>query len=149
MNSASSAARFRLPVQPPVRQLLIASMSASVGSIEVIVWAMFRLPGFVLAAGVALIAVGVGFAVAALVRYRSLRWVVYLGPAGLTVVYRIRRREVAWTDIASVQLVSGRLLVLARDGSRPLVRPVDRTRSAQQAAAEVVREIDVRLSTCG
>jgi hypothetical protein len=123
-------------------------MSASVGSIEVIVWAMFRLPGFVLAAGVALIAVGVGFAVAALVRYRSLRWVVYLGPAGISVVYRTRRREVAWSDVASVQMVSGRLLVLARDGSRPLVLPIDRTRSAQNAAAEVVREIGVRLSTC-
>ena len=148
MESAFSAARFRLPVQPPVRHLLIASMSASVGSVEVIVWAMFRLPGFVLAAGVALIAVGVGFAVAALVRYRSLRWVVYLGPAGISVVYSTRRREVAWSDVASVQLVSGRLLVLARDGSRPLVLPVDRTRSAQEAAAGVVREIDARLSTC-
>ena len=51
MNSASSAARFRLPVQPPLRQLLIASMSATVGSIEVIVWATFRLHGFVLFAG--------------------------------------------------------------------------------------------------
>ena len=121
-------------------------MSATVGSIEVIVWAAFRLHGFVLFAGVALIAVGVGYAVAALVRYRSLRWVVYLGSAGLTVAYRTRRREVAWSDIASVQLVGGRLLVLARDGSRLLVLPVDRTRSAQQAAAEVVREIDVRLS---
>ena len=122
-------------------------MSALAGSIEVIVWAMFRLPGYLLAAGVALIAVGVGFAVAALIRYRSLRWVVYLGPAGLAVVYRTRRREVAWSDIASVQLVSGRLLVLARDGSRLLVLAVDRTRSAHHAAAEVVREIDLRLST--
>ena len=121
-------------------------MSATVGSIEVIVWATFRLHGFVLFAGVALIAVGVGYAVAALIRYRSLRWVVYLGPAGLTVADRTRRREVAWSDIASVQLVSGRLLVLARDGSRLLALPIDRTRSAQQAAAEVVREIDVRLS---
>ncbi len=147
MNSASSAARFRLPVQPPVRQLLIASMSATVGSIEVLVWALFRLPAYVLAAGVVLIAVGVGFAVAALIRYRSLRWVVYLDSDGLTVVYRTRRREVAWTDTASVELVSGRLLILPRDGSRPLALPVDRTRSAQRAASEVVREIDVRLST--
>ena len=147
MNSASSAARFRLPVQPPVRHLLIASMSALVGSIEVIVWAMFRLPEFVLVAGLALIAVGVGFAVAALVGYRSLKWVVYLGTGGLTVAYRTRRREVAWSDIASVRLVSGRLLVVAPDGSCLLVLPVDRTSSAQKAAAEVVREIDVRLST--
>lgn len=122
-------------------------MSASVGSIEVLVWALFRLPGFVLAAGVALIAVGVGFAVAALVRYRSLRWVVYLDQDGLSAVHRTRRRELAWSDIASVQLDSGRLLVLARDGGRPLVLPIDRTRSAQMAAAEVVREIDARLST--
>ena len=43
--------------------------------------------------------------------------------------------------------MSGRLLVLARDGSSP-VWPflIDRTRSAQQAAAGLVREIDVRLS---
>ncbi len=147
VETAASAARFRLPVQPPFRQLLIASLSALVGSIEVIAWATFRLPGFVLAAGVALIAVGAGFAVAALVRYRALRWVVYLSSAGLTVVRRTRRREMAWSDIEAVQLGIGQLMVLARDGSRPLVLPVDRTRTAHKAAEEVVREIDIRLST--
>ena len=145
MNSASSAARFRLPVQPPVRHLLIASMSALVGSIEVIAWAMFRLPEFVLAAGLAHRG------------WRRLRGcrpgqvpVTEMGGISvrrITVAYRTRRREVAWSDIASVRLVSGRLLVLAPDGSGLLVLPIDRTSSAQKAAAEVVREIDVRLST--
>jgi hypothetical protein len=80
-----SANRFRLPVQPPLRHLLIASLSATVGSIEILLWALFRLPGFVLAAGIVLIAVGVGFALASLIRYRRLRWVAYVGSAGLTV----------------------------------------------------------------
>ena len=35
--------RFRLPVRQPLRELLIASLCATIGSLEIIVWATFRL----------------------------------------------------------------------------------------------------------
>ena len=141
-----SADRFRLPVQPPLRHLLIASLSATVGSIEVLLWALFRLPWFVLAAGIVLIAVGVGFALASLIRYRRLRWVAYVGSAGLTVVNGSRRRVVPWAEIGAVRLVDSRLEIRSPDGRRRVTLAVDRTRSAHIAAAEIVRAIDAQLS---
>jgi Bacterial PH domain len=141
-----SADRFRLPVQPPLRHLVIAALSATVGSIEVVLWATFRLPGFVLAAGIILITVGVGFALAALIQYRRLRWVAYLGSAGLTVVNGSRRRVVPWAEIGAVRFVDSRLEIRSPDGRRRVTLAVDRTRPAQVAAAEIVRAIDARLS---
>jgi hypothetical protein len=141
-----SADRFRLPVQPPLRHLLIASLSATVGSIEVILWAAFRLPGFVFAAGMVLIAVGVGFALASLIRYRRLKWVTYVGSGGLTVVSGSRHRVMPWAEIGAVRLENSRLEIRSPDGRRRVTLAVDRTRSAHLAAAEIVRAIDAQLS---
>jgi Bacterial PH domain len=141
-----SADRFRLPVQPPLRHLVIAALSATVGSIEILLWALFRLPGFVLAAGIVLIAVGVGFALASLIRYRRLRWVAYLGSAGLTVVNGSRRRVVPWAEIGAARFVDSRLEIRSPDGRRRATLAVDQTRPAQVAAAEIVRAINARLS---
>ena len=141
-----SADRFRLPVQPPLRHLLIASLSATVGSIEVILWATFRLPGFVLAAGIVLIAVGVGFALASLIRYRRLRWVAWVGSAGLRVVNGARHQVVPLAEIGAARLVDSRLEIRSPDGRRRVILPVDRTRPALVAAAEIVQAIDAQLS---
>ena len=141
-----SADRFRLPVQPPLRHLLIASLSATVGSIEVILWATFRLPRFVLAAGIVLIAVGVGFALASLIRYRRLRWVAWVGSAGLRVVNGARHQVVPLTQIGAARLVDSRLEIRSPDGRRRVTLPVDRTRPAHVAAAEIVQAIDAQLS---
>jgi hypothetical protein len=146
MPADSSADRFRLPVQPPLRNLIIASLSATVGSIEILLWALFRLPEFVLAAGIVLIAVGVGFALASLIRYRRLRWVAYVGSAGLTVVHGSRRRAVPSAEIGAVRFVDSRLEIRSLDGRRRLTLAVDRTRAAHTAAAEIVRAIDAQLS---
>jgi Bacterial PH domain len=146
MPADPSADRFRLPVQPPIRHMAIASLSATFGSIEVILWAAFRLPWFVLAAGIILIAVGVGFAVASLIRYRQLKWVVYVGSAGLTVVNGSRHREVPSAEIGTVRLVDSRLDIRSPDGRRRVSLAVDRTRPAHTAAAELVRTIDAKLS---
>jgi Bacterial PH domain len=141
-----SADRFRLPVQPPIRHLVIASLCATVGSLEVILWAAFRLPGFVLAAGIVLIAVGLGYALTSLIRYRRLRWVAYVGSGGLTVVSRSRRRVVPWAEIDTVRLVNSRLEIRSPDGRRSINLAVDRTRPAHVAAAEIVRAINAGLS---
>jgi hypothetical protein len=126
--------------------LVIAALSATVGSIEILLWALFRLPGFVLAGGILLIAVGVGFALASLIRYRRLRWVAYVGSAGLTVVNGSRRRVVPVAEIGAVRFVDSRLEIRSPDGRRRATLAVDRTRPAHIAAAEIVRAIDAQLS---
>jgi hypothetical protein len=141
-----SAARFRLPVRPPIRNLLIASASVVVGWVGVVAWAILRLPAFVLAVGTCLTVLGLGVALATLVTYRSLRWVLYVGSDGLTVLGGARRRVLSWAEISAVRLVENRLVIIHSDGRRPDTLPIDGTRSAQAAANDVLRAIDERLA---
>ncbi len=141
-----SADRFRLPVLPPIRNLLIASGSVVVGWVAVVAWAILHLPAFVLAAGIVLTAVGLGVALAALVTYRSLRWVLYVGSDGLTILDGARRGVLSWAEISAVQLVENRLVIIHSDGRRPITLRIDGTRSAQAAANDVLRAIDARLA---
>jgi Bacterial PH domain len=141
-----SADRFRLPVQPPIRNLLIASASVVAGWVGVVAWAILRLPAFVLASGTVLTVLGLGLALAALVTYRSQRWVLYVGSDGLTVLRGARRRVLSWDDIGDVRLVENRLVIIHPDGRRPDTLPIDRSRSAQAAANDILRAIDARLA---
>src|SRR5215203_1962539 len=88
-----AASRFRLPIEPPTRQLLIASLAAIAGACQLFAWALARLPWFFLVLGVILIGFAVGVALAALLRHYRLRWVAHVDPAALTVA-RGNRREV-------------------------------------------------------
>jgi hypothetical protein len=141
-----SADRFRLPARPPIRNLRIASVSAVVGWIGVAAWAILGMPPFVLAAGAGLVVLGLGLALAALVTYRSLRWVVYVGSDGLTVLHGGGRRVLSWAEISAVRLVENRLVIIHPDGRRPDTLPIDDTRSAQAAANDMLRAIDARLA---
>ena len=141
-----SADRFRLPVLPPIRNLLIASGLVVVGWVGVVAWALLRLPAFVLASGIVLTVLGLGVALAALVMYRSRRWILYVGSDGLTVLNGARRRVLSWADISAVRLVENRLVVIHPDGRRPDTLPIDGTRSAQAAANDMLRAIDARLA---
>jgi len=143
-----SADRFRLPVLPPIRNLLIASASVVVGWVGVVAWAILRLPAFVLAVGTVLTVLGLGVALAALVTYRSRRWVLYSGSDGLTVLGGAgrRRRVLSWAEISAVRLVENRLVILHPDGRRPDTLPIDDTQSAQAAANDMLQAIDARLA---
>jgi hypothetical protein len=141
-----SADRFRLPVQPPIRNLLIASAFVVVGWVGIVAWAILRLPSFVLAAATVLTVLGLGVALAALVMYRSLRWVLYVGSDGLTVLGGARRRVLPWAEISAVRLVENRLVIIHPDGRRPDTLPIDGTRSAQAGANDMLRAIDARLA---
>jgi Bacterial PH domain len=141
-----AASRFRLPIEPPTRQLLIASLSSIAGACQLFAWALARLPWFFLGLGVILIGIAVGVALAALVRHYRLRWVAYVGPDSLTVVNGSRRRVLPWDGIGSVQLIGGSIEVLGPDGGRRIALPVDRTRPAHEAAAGVLRAIDAQLA---
>jgi hypothetical protein len=100
----------------------------------------------VLAAGIVLIAVGVGFALASLIRYRRLRWVAWVGSSGLRVVNGARHQVVPLAEIGAARLVDSRLEIWSPDGRRRATLPVDRTRPAHVAAAGIVQAIDAQLS---
>jgi hypothetical protein len=134
-----------LPIEPPTRQLLIASLAAIAGACQLFAWALARLPWFFLVLGLFLIGIAVGVALAALVRHYRLRWVVYVAPAALTVLRGNRREVFSWTEVAAVRYVDFRLRVLGSDGRPLCTLPVDRTRAAHAAAGQLRQAIQARL----
>ena len=141
-----AASRFRMPIEPPTRQLLIASLAAIAGACQLFAWALARLPWFFLVLGLFLISIAVGVALAALVRHYRLRWVAYVAPAALTVLRGNRREVFSWTEVAAVRYVDFRLRVLGSDGRPLCTLPVDRTRAAHAAAGQLRQAIQARLS---
>ena len=140
-----AASRFRLPIEPPTRQLLIASLAAIAGACQLFAWALARLPRFFLAFGLLLVGIAVGVAVAALVRHYRLRWVAYVDPAALTVARGNRREVFTWTEVAAVRYVDFRLQILGSDGRPLCTLLVDRTRAAHAAAGQLRQAIQARL----
>ena len=140
-----AASRFRLPIEPPTRQLLIASLAAIAGACQLFAWALARLPWFFLVLGLILTGIALGVALAALVRHRRLRWVAHVGPAALTVARGNRREVFSWGEVAAVQYVDFRLRVLRSDGRPLCTLPVDRTRAAHTAAGQLRQAIQARL----
>ena len=140
-----AASRHRLPVDPPTRELLIASLASIAGGVQLFAWALARLPTFFVVFGLLLVGVGLGFGLAAVVRQRRLRWIAYVGPSTLTVVNGQRRTVLPWTDVRAVRYADFRLEVTGEDGSRLCSLPVDQTRPAHEAAQVVEREIAAHL----
>ena len=140
-----AASRFRLPIEPPTRQLLIASLAAIAGACQLFAWALARLPWIFLVLGLLLIGIALGVALAALVRHHRLRWVAYVGPAALTVVRGNRRQVFSWTDVGAVRYVDFRVRVLGSDGRPLCTLPVDRTRAAHAGAGQLRQAIQAQL----
>jgi hypothetical protein len=136
-----AGSRFRLPVEAPTRDLLIASLAPIAGACQLFAWALAHLPLFFLVLGLVLVGLGVGVALAALVRYRRLRWVVYVGPESLTVSRGRRRTVLPWTQVADVSYSDFRLEVTGRDRTGLSTLRVDRTRPAHREAQALVRAI--------
>jgi hypothetical protein len=141
-----AGSRFRLPVEAPTRDLLIASLAPIAGACQLFAWALAHLPPFFLVLGLVLVGLGVGIALAALVRYRRMRWVVYVGPESLTVAQGRRRTVLPWAEVAGVRYADFRLEVTGRDGTRMSTLPVDRTRPAHREAQTLERAIADRIS---
>ena len=140
-----AASRFRLPVEPPTRQLLIASLAAIAGACQLFAWALARLPWFFLVLGLVLMGVGVGVALAALVRHYRMRWVARVGPAALTVTRGNHRKVFLWRDVQAVQYADFRVRVLGSDGRPLCTLPVDQTREAHAAAGQLQQAIQAQL----
>ena len=94
-----ATSRYRMPIEPPTRKLLIASLASIAGACQLFAWALARLPTFFVALGVILIGLGLGVALAALVQRHRLRWVAYVGPASLTVPHGNRREVLPWGQV--------------------------------------------------
>jgi hypothetical protein len=143
--AARAASRFRLPIEPPTRQLLIASLAAIAGACQLFAWALARLPWFFLVLGLFLIGIALAIALAALVRHHRLRWVAYVGPAALTVARGNRRKAFSWTEVAAVRYADFRLRVMGSDGRPLCTLPVDRTRAADAGAGQLRQAIQAQL----
>lgn len=142
---ADRASRYRLPVEPPTRHLLIASLASIAGAFQLFAWALARLPTFFVVFGVILVAIALGLALAALVRHYRLRWIAYVGSEALTIVNGQRRTVLPWTSVRAVRYADFRLQVTGDNGSRLSTLPVDRTRPAHEAAQVVERAIAAHL----
>ena len=140
-----AAPRFRLPVEPPTRHLLIGSLATIAGACQLFAWALARLPTFFLFFGVILVITGLGFALAALVRHYRLRWIVYVGSDTLTIVNGQRRTVLPWAKVGAVRYANFRLQVTGDDGTRLSSLPVDRTRPAHEGARAIERAIAEHL----
>ena len=137
--------RYRLPVRPPLRLLLMASLSATVGSAEIVAWAAFGLPDFWLQAGVALIVVAAGLAIRALVVDRRLRWIVYVGPDGLTIAKGSHRWQRPWSEIGSVGLVGTRLVIRSHAAEPQHTLAVQPEALGSPVLAQMIHAIEARL----
>jgi len=137
--------RYQLPVRPPVRLLLMASFSATVGSLEVIAWAAFGLPRFVLQAGTALIAVGVGLGVWALIADRRVRWILYVSASSLTIARGSRRWQQPWANISAVHLVGSRLVIEGPEGQPQHTAAVAPEARGSDMLTQMLRAIHARL----
>jgi hypothetical protein len=137
--------RYRLPVEPPNRELLIASLASIAGACQIFAWALARLPTFFVVFGLVLVAVALGFALSALLRHRRLRWIAYVGAEALTVVNGRRRTVLPWADIRAVRYADFRVQVTGTGGARLCTLGVDQTRPAHEAAQVVERSIAAHL----
>ncbi|HZA30855.1 MAG TPA: hypothetical protein VE462_05015 [Propionibacteriaceae bacterium] len=135
--------RFRLPVRQPLRELLIASLCATIGSFEVIAWATFGLGGPLLIAGILLILVGLGYALWCLIRFWRTRWVVRLTANELTVTSGSRQRRLHWAEIGEVRVGRNQVEIFDGHGKKQLTLGVDRTRRAHEALHSMLDAIEV------
>jgi hypothetical protein len=136
-----------LPVEAPTRELLIGSLAIVAGAVQLVGWALARLPTFFVAFGLLLVATGLGFALAALIRQRRYRWVAHVGPETLMIVAGQRRTMLPWDSVRGVRYAAFRIRVTGSNGRNLVTLPVDRTRPAHEAAQVLERAIAAHLGT--
>ena len=135
--------RFRLPVRQPLRELLIASLCATIGSFEIIAWATFRLGEPLLIAGIILILVGPRLC--PLVPRPTLADALgrQSGSDELTVTNGSRRRRLLWSEMGEVKVGKNQVEIFDRHGKKQFTLGVDRTRRAHEALHSMLDAIEV------
>ena len=137
-----STQRFRLPVRAPIRELYIGSLSATIGSLEVIAWATFRLGQPVLWAGIVLIVVGLGYALWCLIRHWRTHWMVRVSQQDLTVTTGRRESKLAWSELGELRTTRRTLSISDRRGIRWKRLGVDPTPRAHAALHNMLDAIE-------
>ena len=130
--------RFQLPVRQPLRELLIASLCATIGSFEIVAWAIFGV-GALLIAGTVLILVGLGYAVWCLIRFWRTRWAVRVTSTELTVTSGSRQRRLLWSEMGEVKVVKNQVKIFDRHGKKQFTLGVDSTPASARCLAEHAR----------
>ena len=121
--------QYVLGARPPVRALLIGSVTTLVGAIVVVAsHAAWRSTAGTTIGAIALI-LGLALSLAAWLAWRRLRAVVVLDRTGVTVLRGRQRTGLAWPEIGEVRLTGPRLTLVPKDGGGgiDLVNPAEPT----------------------
>ena len=140
--------RFQLPVRQPLRELLIASLCATIGSFEIVAWAVFGV-GALLVAGTVLVLVGLGYGVWCLIRFWRTRWAIRLTSDELTVTSGSRQRRLRWSELGEVRVGKNQVQIFDRHGKKQFTLGVDRTRRAHEALHIMLDAIEARRRQMG
>ncbi len=135
--------RFQLPVRQPLRELLIASLCATIGSFEIVAWSVLGVEALLIA-GIVLIVVGLGYALWCLARFWRTRWAVRLTSDELTVTSGSRQRRLPWSELGEVKVGKNQVEIFDRHGKKHFALGVDRTPRAHANLQSMLDAIEVR-----
>ena len=142
----ADAERFRPAVGSASTPLIVAGLLLPfVGAILFTAWSFGRLPASVLALAAALTILGLAAVVAARVQAARRRWVLWVGPEGLTVTRRGQSQRISWPAVHTVKLTRERLTVLGHGGDRVLALPLGAGSPADDTLTRLRSAIDARL----
>ncbi len=133
---------FVLREDAPNRALAIASVSAVVGAILMVLWGANGWSAAVLVIGILLLAFGVALVVAAILASRRRRQTVEVTETGLTLNDSRGARTVRWSEVRQVTLNGPRLALLTGDGTEvaaQVLNPGGRSHTTFMALAQAVQ----------
>ncbi len=123
------------------RALVIASGSALLGAVLVVLWGANNWSATVAVFGTLLLVFGVVLVVAAILASRRLRQAVEINQAGLALHDRHGTRTVLWSDVRRVTLVGPRLALLTDESvvAAQVVNPGGRSQTTFMALVQAVQ----------
>jgi hypothetical protein len=144
-NGGPAEQKFVLGARPPVRALGIASVTALVGALLLVLASVEHWSIAVTTIGVVLLAFAVALVLAALLAFGRLRRTLILDAAGIRLVQRRARRTLNWSDIDKVTLDGARLVLVAKDGRGDNAEVVNPTGPRDPAFLGLLAAIRSRL----
>jgi hypothetical protein len=142
---ARAQQRFELRSDVVVRALAIASGSALLGAVLVVLWAARSLTVVLFVVGLLLLVFGVALALAAVLAHRRLRQTVVLTDTGISVRAQGRTRTVPWSDVRQVNLQGLQLVLEPVEGNGEPLEVTNPRGSSERAFSELMAQVSVRL----
>lgn len=131
-----------LRADAPNRALVIASVSAVVGAILMVLWGANGWSAAVLVLGALLLVFGVALVVSAILAARRLRQTLEVTETGLTLNDSHGARTVRWSEVRQVTLSGPRLALLTGDGldvAAQVLNPGGRSQTTFLALAQAIQ----------